>query len=369
MGARAPGARRIMHARFNNIAIAGVCAAVPANVESIAALMEKSDANARFTLKRVAALAGLKQRHVCPPWLYTGDLALAAGKELLERLDWDPASIGMLVFVTQTPDFLSPPTGYLVGAGLGFAADCAIIDVTAGCSGMIQGAWLASGHVNASLKRALIIAGDAASKVVPQDDVGNSVLMGDGVGAMALEFDESASPLSFHMESLPDTRLALVNYDSGYRPMQGKPDGMVMDGNAITEFCLMRAPQCMAEHLALENLGWEDVARFYLHQPNKMILDTLKRRLGIDKAKIPMIFAEYANCSSGSLPINMCVNGGDYADPANVMFCAFGSGLSVASMLARLTRDPAFPLVLVEQGDLRAGERRDISSTKSANWP
>lgn len=341
-----------MHASFNQIKIAGVCAAVPANLERIADLMDQADAKARFTLKRVAALAGLRQRHVCLPGQYTGDLAAAAGEELLARLAWSSESVDLLFFTSQTPDFLSPPTGYLIASALGLAENCAVTDISAGCSGMIQSVWLACGQINQHCRRALVLAGDAASKVVPQQDIGNSVLMGDGVGAMALEFDEQAPPISFHLLSAPDRRFALVNYNSGYRPMPGDADGMVMDGNAITEFCLARVPQCLEEHLKKEGLTLDDVERFFLHQPNKMILDTLQRRLKIDKSRLPMIFADYANCSSASLPINVCAHAETYDKLANIMFCAFGSGLSVASMLVQMTSDPAFPPVLVAEGKL-----------------
>lgn len=146
-----------MYERFDHIALRGFCAAVPENAETIAGLMETADAATRFTLKRVAALAGLKKRHVAPADMFTGDLALAAGRELLARLDWDPESLDLLFFVTQTPDFLSPPTGYLIAAKLGCSRECAVMDLSSGCPGMLHGAWMASGHLRQPGMRALIL--------------------------------------------------------------------------------------------------------------------------------------------------------------------------------------------------------------------
>ena len=340
-----------MYERFDHIALRGFCAAVPENAETIAGLMETADAATRFTLKRVAALAGLKKRHVAPTDMFTGDLALAAGRELLARLNWDPVSLNLLFFVTQTPDFLSPPTGYLIAAKLGCSRECAVMDLSSGCPGMLHGAWLASGHLRQNGKRALILSGDASSKVQLSGNVGNAVLMGDAVGALALEYDNDASALAFSLASQPDTKLSLVNYDSGYRPMPGKPDGMVMDGNKITEFCLATAPACMAEVLEREKLTYGDVQALYLHQPNKMILDTLRRRLDIDPKKIPQIFADYANCSSASLALSVCSHAKEFAS-GKALFCAFGSGLAVASMLGDLDPHNCFPIVQVKQGEL-----------------
>lgn len=87
-------------------------------------------------------------------------------------------------------------------------------------------------HLSAEYPRALILSGDVSSKVVPAEDVGNSVLMGDGIGAFAMEFvPEQKQQISFTLSNFPDTEFSLVNYDSGYRPVPGKPDGMVMAGN------------------------------------------------------------------------------------------------------------------------------------------
>jgi len=280
--------------------------------------------------------------------MFTGDLAVAAGKELLHRLDWSPDSVEALFFVSQTPDFLSPPTGYLVAAALKLTENCAVMDLSSGCPGMLHGAWLACGQMGKNCRRAIILSGDASSKVVSPGDTGNSILMGDAVGALALEYDESAAPLSFHLLSFPDTAFALVNYDSGYRPVPGRPDGMVMDGNKITEFCLARAPQCMLDHLKREGLTLDDLGVLFLHQPNKMILDSLRRRLHIDPAKLPMIFADYANCSSASLAINVCASAAELSGPRPTLFCAFGSGLSVASMLTNWEPSRAFPIIQVE---------------------
>lgn len=335
-----------MHARFENIRLAGFGAAAPANTERIADLIATACPEDAFALRRVAALAGLKERHVAPPDMFVSDLAIHAGKNILKNLDWDPASVDVLFFVTQTPDYLSPPTGYLIAHALGLSEKCAVMDLTSGCPGMIQGAWLACGQIKAGAQRALVLCGDTPSKVVPGSDPGNSALMGDGAGALALEFEAGARPLSFNLLSCPDADFALVNCESGYRPDAQGRSGMVMDGNKITEFCLSRAPQCIFEHLEAENTGLEDIDVFYLHQPNRMILETLRRRLKINRSKIPMIFESYANCSSASLPISVCSRPKS-SEKEKALFCAFGSGLAVASMLGEWDPAKALPVIHV----------------------
>lgn len=343
-----------MFESFDNVSLAGMCAAVPENIVRIEELIKEGDPETAFTLKRVAALAGLKQRHVAPPHIYTGDLAVAAGKEALRRLDWEPASVDLMFMGTQTPDYLSPPMGYLVAAKIGLSDKCVISDISAGCPGMIHLAWLAAAQLNPGCRRALILSGDASSKVVRNSEIGNMILMGDAVGALALEYDETADTLSFNILSYPDTDLSLVNYGSGYRPVPGEMDGMAMDGNKITEFCLKRAPQCMEGHLQDLGLTLDDIDIFFLHQPNKMIIETLKRRLKVASQKIPTIFADYANCSSASMAINACNVELEPKRKMLAMFCAFGSGLSVGSMVAHWDPDTAFDIISVKEPEFAA---------------
>ena len=344
-----------MFSSFQQLAVKGVCAAVPAQVVTLDQLIAESDKNTAFRLRRVAALAGLRKRHLAPADMFSGDLALAAGRELLSRLNWDPESVNMLFFVTQTPDFLSPPTGYLIAKALGLTSDCVVSDITAGCLGMLQGIWMACGHLSAEYPRALILSGDVSSKVVPAEDVGNSVLMGDGIGAFAMEFvPEQKQQISFTLSNFPDTESSLVNYDSGYRPVPGKPDGMVMAGNKITEFCLNNVPRCLEMHMQHLGKRLSDMDVVFLHQPNKAILDTLMRRLDVQREKLPMIFDEYANCSSASLPLSVCRHAGTpgYTGIKQALFAAFGSGLAVVTMFAELDMANCFPVVALEKGEL-----------------
>lgn len=344
-----------MFASFSNITIRGMSAAVPSNSVTLDELIASADKETAFRLKRTAALAGLRKRHVAPENMFTGDLALTAGKKLLAHLGWGGENLDTMFFISQTPDFLSPPTGYLIAHQLGCSQQCMVNDLSAGCSGMLQGAYLASAMLSPACRRALVLSGDAASKVIPSDDVGNKVLMGDAVGAIVLEYtDDMDECVSFTMTSLPDVDLNLVNYGSGYRPMQGMIDGMSMNGNKITEFCLSKVPQCMGEHLDSCKMTTEDIDVFFLHQPNKAILDTLSRRLKISKNKLPMIFDEYANCSSASLALNVCnfALNQENREPIRAFFAAFGSGLAVSTMLANVDLTHCLPVAQLEIGEL-----------------
>lgn len=342
-----------MYARWNNISIAGISAVVPARIERISDLIQTSSPGEGFTIKRVAALAGLEQRHVASPEIYTADLAIAAGKELLNNLKWDPDSVNMLFLGTQSPDFLSPPTGYLVAAGLGFSEHCVVTDLISGCPGMIQLAWLAAPHLSERRRRALLLCGDTASKFVRGTDTGNKVLMGDGMSALALEYDENAPPISFNLFSYPDTDFAIAHYNSGYKKRSDKEFGGEMKGDIVTNFSHTKVPDAMLEHLKKDNVRVEELDVFFMHQPNKRILETIRKNLGIENERMPVVLSQYGNCCGASAPIAACSWGPENKKPGKAMFCVFGTGLSVASMLCEWDPARSFGITVLGKGMLK----------------
>lgn len=340
-----------MYMRFSNISIAGASAAVPEQVEDINELIKISDQDTAFILKRVSLLGGLKQRHVAPDFIYAGDLAIVAARCLLEKLDWEPDSISGLYFVTLTPDFMTPATGSLIAAALGIGKDCLITDIIDGCPGMTHAALLACGLLNNENRRALIISGSVYSKAIRNNDIGNAVLFGDAVGVIALEYKFGASDISFYHFSSPDIDFAIAHYGTAYRKVEGKPRGLQMIGSKVTDFCRRHVHKCVHDHLQAENLQIEDVGQFYFHQPNKMILNGIAKDLGLLPASILSILPDYANCSGASIPLLMCEDKRE-EQILKTMFCSFGTGLKVCSMLGDWNRANACPVITVKSSQI-----------------
>lgn len=334
-----------MYLNFRDIAVAGVGAAVPAKIETVEELAARSGETDRFRLKRAAAFCGLQKRHVCPDDIYAGDLAATAGKSLLGNLGWDPATVDALFFVSLTPDFLSPPTGALVAAYLGLKSHCLITDINDGCPGMTHAAMLACGLMGPRCRRTLILCGTVMSKARQWiNNPGTEILTGDGFGAMALEYAPDAPEISFLACSVPDTNFALPHYESGFRPVPGKPKSFPMKGDKVTGFCNEYVVKCAAEHLTQSGLATNDIDMFFFHQPNRSILDSINRALGIPPEKAPRILKDYANCHGASLAINMCANGKS-GQNGKAMLCAFGTGFMVCSMLVELDATRIFDIV------------------------
>ena len=121
--------------------IAGITSCVPA--KKFDNLADTTDFP-KEEVEKVVKMAGVKSRHVADESICSSDLCLAAAKDLMASLSWEPDSVDALIFVTQSPDYFLPSTACLSHRDLGLKHECAAFDVGLGCSGYPYGLWLAS---------------------------------------------------------------------------------------------------------------------------------------------------------------------------------------------------------------------------------
>src|SRR5205085_8391683 len=113
------------------------------------------------------------------------DLCCQAARRCINSAGVSPAHIDLLVLATFTPDMSFPSTACLVQDQL--KLQCPAFDLQAACAGFMYAfitgaAYVASG----ASKLALIVGGDANSRVVNPNDIKTYPLFGDGAGAVLL---------------------------------------------------------------------------------------------------------------------------------------------------------------------------------------
>src|SRR5271154_6268114 len=97
-------------ATLHRVRIPGIASAVPKQVVS------NSDYNLVSEDKRdrIIKYTGIQFRRWAPRELCCSDLCQGAAEKLLGQLGWESRDIGAVVFVSQTPDYISPATAQLV---------------------------------------------------------------------------------------------------------------------------------------------------------------------------------------------------------------------------------------------------------------
>lgn len=317
--------------------VAGLISCLPARVrtndEFIGAFGEQGVAD-------VVKMIGVQQRHQVERDVTTRDLCRQATSRLLADLGWAPASVDVLLFVSQTPDFRLPPTACALQADLGIPAGCIAFDINLGCSGYPYALWLGLSMIQTGAARRVVLAvGDTVSRIVDPSDRATALLFGDAGTATALEADPAAPPARFILGTDGSGVANLIVPQGGFKDysvcgdtrLEGRQaDALYMDGGEIFNFTLRTIPPLVAKTI---ELAAEKPAHYLFHQANQFMLKHLikKARLPIEQA--PINIDRYGNTSSASIPLLMTTALRDVlqSGPSQLAMFGFGVGYSWAS--------------------------------------
>ena len=114
---------------------------------------------------------GVVERRVVDDDVCASDLAYKAAVQLMEDNQIDPASIDVLLFMSQTADYRIPATAPILQHRLGLSVDTLCLDLSLGCSGFVFA--LSTAFAYASMEgvnRVLLLDGETFSKIVNKRD-------------------------------------------------------------------------------------------------------------------------------------------------------------------------------------------------------
>lgn len=284
---------------LDGVALRGIVGCVPERRETVADLARRFGADAAA---KIAKATGIEARRLVDSGQCTSDLAGAAARRLLDALGWAPASIDLLVLVTQTHDHLLPGSGALLHHRLGLRKGAAVLDLTQGCAGFVYGLWTASALLKTAGRRALLLVGDTTSRLIDPDDRAVAPLFGDGAAAVALETDAEAGPMRFDLGSDGAGAPYLMAEDGAMR-RPDTPARLFMDGTQVFAFTLREVPASV--RAALDAAGWamDDVDHLVLHQANAQMIRHLGQKLGAAPERVVVALAGLGNTSSASIPL------------------------------------------------------------------
>lgn len=341
------------------VRIAGLSAAVPSRVEQNATLpIFTPEEAAKFI-----ASTGVASRHVSKT-LLSSDLCAAAAERMVADLGWDKESIDGLVVVTQCPDFTRPSNATLIQGRLGLSKECAALCISFGCSGWVYGLQVAASLVASGLRRVLLCCGEGIQAYYPEDKSAYP-LFGAAGTCTALEADDSAAPVRFHLATDGAGWRAIHCPDGGYRnPCTAKSREVfeveggsrrtrmntAMDGMDVFTFGITQPPKSIRALCDRFGLDLGAVDYLLLHQANLFLNAKIRKKVGVPEEKCPHNIEEFGNSSSATLPLLMVTRLAEElrARPLNQVGCAFGVGLSWGSVAFGTDRPVVSDLVLVE---------------------
>lgn len=342
------------------VRIAGITSTVPES------FVTPEDDSRHFgePMEKVAESVGVFKRHKTPDGGCVSDMCEWSARHLMETLDWDPDSVQLVIFISQSPDYLLPATACTLQHRLGLSDQCAAFDVNLGCSAYPYGLWLASQMLTSFRGggRALLLVGDTGSRNLSPQDRSTIPLFGDAGTATALEIDDSASPMQFVMGTDGEGAPHLMIPAGGHRlPRSAETsvphtcdDGIIrsdedvhMNGAEVFAFALREVPRLIKATFAASETTADDLDGIVFHQANTFLMKHLTRRLKIPAEKFPYSLARYGNTASASIPLAINDHWGSENGPQDLrlLLAGFGVGWSWASCVANC-RGVVIPEVL-----------------------
>ncbi len=325
--------------------IRGTGLAVPDRVLTNAELEKMVDTSDEWIRTR----SGIRERRICADGEDTADLAARAGSKALSDAGVEPIDVDLIVLSTATPDHLLPSTACETQARLG-AHRAAAFDVSAACAGWLYGVAIADGLLKAELfENALVIGAEKMSAIIDYTDRSTCVLFGDGAGAALLGSGGDVANggtglLATHMQT--DGRCAQMLW----RPAGGaampstsetqseRLEFVKQEGRDVFKRAVLAMEESSRIVLGKAGMTIDDIDLVIPHQANIRIIESLAKRLGVDRERLYINIDRYGNTSSASIPIALDeVRRNEMVPPGGtVLMTAFGGGLAWGSAVLRL---------------------------------
>lgn len=324
--------------RFNNVGIRAMSACVPKKIvynKDLGYLIPEEE------IEKTIKSIGVVERRVVDEDVCASDLCYKAALQLMQDNNIEPASIDVLLFMSQTADYRIPATAPILQHRLNLPTSTMAMDLSLGCSGFVFALSTAFAYANMGL-RVLLLDGETFSKIVNKRDKVDWPLYGDGATATLVEkgdFKESVFILNSDGSGkdsviIRDGMRNMITADSSVE--KEEEDGNIrkgievfMDGMDVFNFAMRRVPRGIKEMIDVAEISMDDIDWLVFHQANKFMTDFFIKKLKFNSERVPYCIQKYGNTSSTSVPLTIVSELKDkLKDDDCVVMSGFGAGLS-----------------------------------------
>lgn len=340
-----------MKLKFHDKKITGILAVVPEKELLFDDEISNYDFSPETSIKLKKTM-GFNAHRIFEDYLCLSDVAEYALNYVFSECNISKDSIDALLVVTETPDYILPPTSNVIQGKMNMKEDMICLDINQGCAGfeigLIQAFMLLEQD---EIKRVALINGELLSRKVSKRDRNSYPLIGDalavtivdkadngnhifanvkmdGTGCFAIQIPAGGLRLPCSAETAIEERDSFGNWRS--------KDNLVMKGDEVFMFVQKKVPPLIREILEFGQKTKEEIDYFMFHQPNRFMVNKLANALKVPKEKMPSNIVEiFGNSSSVTVPLNITYNIGDQICKDSMMLCmaGFGVGLVWSSIL------------------------------------
>jgi len=313
-------------------------------------------------VKKFEQITGIFARRYAGDDMNASDMAALAATAAIRDARIDPETIDQLIVAHNFGDMPKdtaqsdavPSLASRVKRALRIRNPaCVAYDLLFGCPGWLQGLIQADAFIKARMARkCLVIGTETLSRVIDPYDR-DSMLFGDGAGAVILEAQTDAAPDSGFLGAVSQTytreETEYISFGRSYQP-SAEPNirYLKMQGRKVYEFALKTVPAAMKACLDASKVEIDQLKKIFLHQANeKMDLAIVKafyqlfNRQEPPACIMPMNIGELGNSSVATIPtlLDMVRKGflpGHNLHPGDtVLFASVGAGMNINAVTYR----------------------------------
>lgn len=336
---------------FKDKEITGMLVILPSNEIYFEEEMENYNFSTAKSLKLKAAL-GLNKRRVVEEGVCASDLSIKGLEYLFSKNKLKKEEVDAIIFVTQSPDYIMPPTSNVIQGHFNLKQDMICLDINQGCAGFIVGLNQAFMLLDQpSISKVVLINADVLSPKVSKRDRNSNPLIGDaasitiiekssnkteifgtikmdGTGAFSLQIPAGGAKLPISAETAEMVEDMSGNFRS--------KENLVMKGDDVFNFVQAEVPPMIESLLLTAKVDKDNIDYYMFHQPNKFMLNKVADKLGVKRDKMPANVVEnFGNSSGVTIPVVTCFNISEQIKEKRLKICfsGFGVGLTWASLL------------------------------------
>ena len=276
----------------------------------------------------ISSRVGIRERRFAEPDETAVSMAVAAGRDAIERAGIDPTELDLVLVASCTLPTQLPSAAPQVAHLLGVKSPAAF-DINAACAGFCYGIGQASQAIQTgAATTALVIGVEKFTDWVDPTDRSTYIIFADGAGAAVVG-------------TSPEQRIATtVAGSAGDRPdaivVRDRTSMIEMDGRAVFRWATTEVRDEITRICAASGLSLRDIDVFAPHQANLRIIDSMVRALDFrDDVVVAKDVVVAGNTSAASIPlaIRALLDAGEAHTGDKVLTIGFGAGLTFAGQV------------------------------------
>ena len=286
--------------------------------------------NQKFKLEEnwIEHRTGIKQRFISKEESIE-ELAKKSIEDLIQKNNFDIKKVEMIIVATTSTAKLMPGISFLMQKEFNIPK-CICMDILVGCSGYINAIDIIRKYIAmGEIQYGLVIGVEKISEYLDNKDINTLAILGDGAGATLIGKSNVKKEYFSNIESLGQEGQILTCNNN---------ENLYMDGKSVYKFGVTKTVENIENLLEKTNTKIDEIKYIIPHQSNIKILNSILKRLNIEKEKAYINIEEIGNTFNASIPICLdemynkkLLKNGD-----KVILIGYGGGLNIGSILIEI---------------------------------